>query len=398
MSKPKLLWISDSASLLYVGQSIVSRECLNRLVDKYDVEQLGWGNADVADKVKVPYNIIDSQRSDMYDVEKVCGFINQSKPDVVLFSHDPWLWITLPIVRARFPHIKFIGWLTIDGEPAYWKWFDQIKPYDKVIVPAEFCKKTLIDRWMDLNIDVIPYGVDHSIFHFPKQGKAKFKQELQASSNNSLNISSKFFGLFVGANQDRKNLALIHEAWREFEKGKEHAVSLIMIVHSASLKENIGTYDLGVFLQDSKTLGIIIQPQPTEVIAKLMAAADVLVHPCNGGGFELCQAQAMACGCVPIIYNYAGCSDYCNDSNCYCMPFVKHCGQFHVHRAVGSQEECVNALNSAYINIEDRNKRIENGIQAVQKFTWENTTEMLTKTIDEVLQHDLETIFFKRIN
>lgn len=400
--KKKLLWISDAASIPWVGQSRVSLACLTRLQQWYDVEMLGFGEAQVKERVPTPFNIIPCTRTDMNDASKVVQYLKMSNPDVVIFSHDCFLFPCIGEVKKQLPHIKYIGYLTVDGEPAYWGWYNYIHPYDKVIVPTEFQKTTLLNRWMDLNIDVIPYGVDHETFRLPKQGKRQLKEEitrqyLGTALDGYIDLNNKFVGLYVGANQDRKNLGLIHEGWREFEKGKENNIVLLMFCHSASLTDEIGAYDLSVFIHDTTTIRIITPPQPDHIIGQFTAAADVLVHPSAGEGFGLTVASSMAAGCVPIIIPYAACADYCTPENSYQLPYLLHVGGYHTHRAVSAQKNLTEALDDSYKNVAGRVARANNGIATASQFTWERTAEELRKSIESVLEYGRETLYVKRI-
>lgn len=399
--KPKLLWISDSPDLEFIGQSIVTRNCLNGLKEFYDVTVLGFGAGEVPNPVPCPYPIIPCTRVDLLDPKKTVELISKANPDVVLFSHDPWLWPTVGIVKAHLPKIKYIGYLTVDGEPAYYAWRPFLTPYDKIICPCNFSKRTLEERWVDLWIDVVPYGIDHKTFHYPAQGKEALKQQLHQAYaqqyGNWLNLTNKFVGIFAGANQDRKNLGLMIEGWTAFEKGKEYDVVLMCFVHSASLKEEAGSYDLAVFLQQSKTMKIINQPVPTEVIGQFMAASDVLVHMSAGEGFGLTAFEAAACGTVPVILNYAALSDHFNNGNAYPVPHILHVGGHHVHRALSSADNLKYELEKAFADRQELQQKSVNAVGLAQQFTWERTISMLKAQIDEVLSYDHDCLYVKRV-
>lgn len=411
MSKKKLLWISDSAAFDFIGQSVVARECLERLQKDYEVEQLGFNHSACTTPTNLPYNIISCMRSDMmvFDGKRknekgeevrvgLRQYIEQSNPDVILFSHDPFMITCLDQCKKAFPHIKYLGYLTMDGDPAFYGWYPLIKPYDKIISPTRYGQKVLKDRWVDLDVGVVPYGINHKIFHLPMQGKPKLKYDITSSYIGSplegyINIHNKFTAIYIGANQDRKNLGLIHETWREFEKGKEHDVTLLMFTHSVDLKQDIGAYDLFVFSSDTKTIKIINQTQPDGVIGQFLAASDILFHPSAGEGWGLTVSNAMACGTVPVVLPFAGVTDFCNDSNSYGIPYITHIGGYHVHRALTSVGNALEVLNEAYNNPQERLKKALQGIQDSKQYTWDNTADKLKENIEEVLKRDRNTIY-----
>lgn len=399
MPKPKLLWISDSPAIPFVGQSVVARECLSRLSDNYEIEALGFSHASLKpeESEKVDFNIIPCTRPDFHDPAKVVSLIQQSKPDIVCFSHDNWLFPTVGDVKKALPNIKFTTWTTIDGEPAYHGWYRQLKPYDWIYSPTQFGKDTILSRWLDLAVDVVPYGVNHQLFHPPAQGKAVLKQNITKAHHGQINLNNRFFCLFVGANQDRKNLAIMYEAWKQFEKGKEDKVLFLMVVHSASLTEQLGSFDLSVFIRDSKTLLLYNTPLPKETIGMFTAAADCLFHPCHGEGWGLCISDAMACGTVPIVHNYAGSTDFCKENSAYFIPNILYPGGFHVNRAISPYQDAVKILEQAYNNPEERAKKSACAIEAVKEYTWDRSATMLAEKFKQVLAMDTSHFYVTKI-
>lgn len=400
--KPKVLWVSDCPSIPFVGQSIVSKQCLDRLKTDYDVTALGFGSGEVQNGHKCEYPIIPCVRTDLNDGNKTLELLKKSSPDLVLFSHDPWLFPSVGLAKSHMPNTKFLGWLTVDGEPAYYAWRPLLTPYDKIICPCDFSKRILNERWLDLWIDVVPYGVDTNLFHFPQQGKDHLKNQLSQAyaqtHGNWFNIQNKFVAIFAGANQDRKNLGLMMDAWERFERDKLYDVVLISFIHSASLKEELsGSYDLTVFMYKCKTLRMITSPVPTEVIAQFMSAADVLLHMSAGEGFGLTVAESLACGTVPVILPYAALGDFCNNGNSYCVPFILHTGGQHVNRALSSTENVVAELEKAFHNREELALKSSNAIQTAKQWTWERTVKELKQHIDEVLSYEQGAIYVKRV-
>lgn len=393
----RVLWISDSLRIPFVGQSVVSRNLLRRLKTKHEVVQLGFGESEILEtrpeckNIDPDLKVVSCMRPDLQDAQKTADFIKNINPEVVIFSHDPWLYPVVASMKATFPHIKQIGYVTIDGEPPYWKWYDLLKPYDMLVSPAKYGADVLKRRWIDLDIKVIPYGIEREYYHVPKCSKADLRKQLFDATQGKINLGNRFVAIFIGANQDRKNLGVQYEAWKRFEKNKTD-VTFLMFTHSASLKEQIGVYDLGAFMQDTKNLFIIAQEQPIELIAPCLASSDVLFHPSSGEGVGLTVTAAMACGVPPILPHFAGVTDFCNDNNSYGLPYIKHVGGYHVHRAIPSFEDTAAALERAYANKEERDKKGEQAAKDVAQYTWEASAEMWDQAIQEVLKYPSESI------
>jgi glycosyltransferase involved in cell wall biosynthesis len=398
----KVLWVSDSLRIPFVGQSIVTRNILKRLKNKHEVIQLGFGEKEVTDtrpetkEIEPDLKVIDYMRSDMTNIEKTTNVIKEVKPDVLVFSHDPWLYPLVGQMKATFPAMKQVGYVTIDGEPPYWKWYDLLKPYDLLVSPAEYGAKVLKHRWVDLDIKVIPYGIEHEHFHYPKNGKEDLRNQLFQATQGRIDMRSRFVGIFVGANQDRKNLGLQYEAWKRFEKGKSD-VMFLMFTHSAALKEQVGVYDLGAFTHDTHSLVVIPQEQPINLISSCMAASDVLLHPSSGEGFGLTLCEALACGTPPILPHFAGVTDFCTEANSYASPYILHVGGYHVHRAVSSFADYAACIERAYTNRDELQKKAEQGVKDAAKYTWDACVDGWDQAINEVLKYPTDSIRATRV-
>ncbi len=371
----------------------------------YEISQLGFGydQRNKENSVELPYESMSILRQDMADPNKVSVAIDKFKPDVFFFSHDVWLFTSIRMVKNKYPHIKFICYATIDGLPVYYKFGEMFTAYDKVILPSEWSRQGLIDRWMTLNTDVVPYGIDHTLYHTPQQGKPQLKNQIEqgyrsAGQGNLMDLTNKFVALYLGANQDRTGLSSMYKAWKEFEKGKENQVTFLMFAHSASLVSEVGDYDLACFL-DCKTLKIINGVQNPINCGQFMAASDVLFHLSAGEGWGKTVAEAMASGTVPVVHTYAAVGDYCNNTNSYPVPYETLTGGFMAERALSFNKDSVPVLNQAF---EDwKTGKIESkrqaAIQTASQYTWERCAEGIKRNIDEVLTLDRETLYMAKI-
>ncbi len=62
---------------------------------------------------------------------------------------------------------------------------------------------------------------------------------------------------------------------------------------------------------------------PAELMPRLYAACDCLVHPYRGEGFGLPIAEAIACGLPVIVPDYGTCLDFCDPSAAYLVPAIE---------------------------------------------------------------------------
>jgi glycosyltransferase involved in cell wall biosynthesis len=401
MDKKKLLWISDSPRFMHVGQSHVTREILNRLTDKFDITVGGYGDIAVTPpiaEVKFPIrNILRSKevfdpvkrQAFIENGEMIPNLIKEIKPDYVVFSHDIWLFPNIHQMKKESPNTKFIGYITLDGDPPYIGWKPLFYSYDLLITPSHYSTNAIKDKWFDLDVTTVPYGVNQSLYRPPKQGKKLLKEAIFHATNNNPRIQTpvdmrdKFTGIFVGANSNRKNLTAIYWAWKEFEKGKND-VYFLMIAHHASPTIPTGSYPLETFT-DTDTMQIITFPIEENSFAPMIAASDILLHPVLGEGFGLPVMEAMSCGTVPIAPNFSALTDFCNKDNSFILDWVPLGRGWGIAGSVPVQEDVLKKLEKAYEMWKKGTLYKKKGLKAIEtakKYTWEESANGIVKAID----------------
>ncbi len=401
--KHKLLWISDSPRLAYIGQSIVTREVLNRFDQNiWDITVLGFGDDKIKNPIDLPYKIISCGRTEMKDVQEVSKHIQSVKPEVVLVSHDIFMFPAVAQIKQAAPHIKFVGYITVDGVPIFSGWRPYYYAYDLIIVPTEWGKRQLLAQWLDLDVEVVPYGLDHDVFRPPTTSREELKASIEQGSqanpyNKRLMVTDKFVGIYYGANQTRKNLGAIYYGWKKFAQDKDD-VRFFLLTHSAMLAQYVGSYSLGPFT-DANGMEIIPNEVPQDWLVRFVGMSDVLLHPSSGEGFGMTMLEAMGCGTVPIVCDYSAHTDFCNDQTSYIVKWNPFVGQFNVIRAIADHDDVAAQLQRAYFDwksgvIETKRRAC---IQMAKKYTWERTAEELSTQLLSLLESTEKRLVLKHI-
>jgi hypothetical protein len=158
----KLLWIGNVASKIG-GQNRVSHFTIKELVTLgYEVFCAGKG-IQVLDEGEqaicpcFPFN--------EFEPEKIYTLIDQVKPDLILLSHDVWVYYFLPELRQKYPNIPVVGWYTVDAHPIHFSWFQILRATDHVCISTQFGKDTIYQRFPEKMCEVVKYGVDRSVYN-----------------------------------------------------------------------------------------------------------------------------------------------------------------------------------------------------------------------------------------
>ena len=196
-----------------------------------------------------------------------------------------------------FKSLNSIAALVLDVIPLYdrafdstyfwWKpKFDAIKHYDRVIVPSEWVKKTLIEDLGVQNekIQVVKLGVDRKIFR-PK----KINREIFCRIYN-IDPEKRLLG-HVSFGYPRKNLE------RLFTVGSSDPEAQI-------LKVGDDPFTPGVIQKIGVQGQVKILPAMNDLeLSEFYNVIDAFVFPSTSEGFGLPALEAQACGCPTILSN-----------------------------------------------------------------------------------------------
>ena len=143
-------------------------------------------------------------------------------------------------------------------------------------------------------IEIVPPGVDHSIFNPACKSEAR----------RLLNLSEQKTLLFVGRIQPLKGVDLAISTLAELE---DKDARLILIGSSSGME---GPSEQRRITKMVKELGLtnrvlFVEPQPQEKLVNWYRAADVLLMPSRSESFGLVALEAAACG-LPVVASEVG--------------------------------------------------------------------------------------------
>lgn len=375
----RILWISNDPRTLNCGQSRVTREILARFHQAgIEVHCAAFGHG--ATKLQVPYPI------HLYQGEKSAypkHLIEKVQPDYIVLSHDCWLFYWLEQCKLDFPHIKLIGYYTIDGGPIHGSWIKTMAPLDLLCTPTQFGKQEIYARYPEKHVAVIPYGVDHSTFNLKiskEEAKRTTDVRTKEIARDCVITENKCIFCYVGQNQMRKNVAAILAGFELADIPDSH---LLLITHCYTQQQGgwsgMGDYDLidliGTF-EHRERITVAIEPADDTTVAAMYRCADYFVLPSQGEAPGLPLIESMACGCIPIFTDYAGAKEVAGAG--YPLTYTMFRGQFNVNRAMVAPETVADAMRSAYCDWKaGKNPERIPGVQhAAQQYNWDKTAHL----------------------
>lgn len=241
-------------------------------------------------------------------------------PEWFAKSYSAWYRLFLPIL-ARRVHVIF--------------------------TPSDHVKQKVTERFGVGNVIVAHGGVDTSIFH------PKVKQ--------SANEFPKKYILFVGSIQPRKNLEGLMRAWHPV-KDKFKDTWLVVVGAAGSVFRSVKFFA-------EERIRFLNYVSENELPA-LYANAELFVLPSFDEGFGLPALEAMACGTPVIVSNGGALPEVVGDAGLI----------FSLDKPdtlAESMEKCLSDENLRML-------LIEKGLARAKRFSWQNTADLIWKTLNEI--------------
>ena len=354
--KKRILLLTDSCTLK-TGLARVGRELALRFHrDNFQVAYAGWGHNSMPHDY--PFYIYPINKGSQREAEEVFATIGNWQADVVLAIGDIFNFRYLPRIAPNLEkRVKFIGYLTVDGEPLHYDWLDILRLFDKIVVQSEYGKKQIEVLDKRLEPEVAYLGVDPKVFYPLKKVK-----------------DGLFKIINVSQNTDRKNIPATLKAFAEFAQDKNDTLLALVCdpkdPSGYGLREII--FDLGI--EDKTRIADTRAGIKDEDLNRLYNQADISILSSIGEGFGFSLIEAMATNTVPVATDFTSPSELLADGRGILVePDGFIYGAYNLKRALISHKGLVNALNKLYEEWQSRDgltSYIQKGRKFVNNLTW----------------------------
>ena len=216
-----------------------------------------------------------------------------------------------------------------------------------IFTPSETVKQKVLKQLKAKHVIVTPNGVDTTVFH-PEACQQTYE------------FPQKYI-LFVGSLQPRKNLAGLMQAWHMLKN--DFKDTWLMVAGEAG-----HVFRVVKFFGDER---IRFMNAVHELdLPGLYAHAELLVLPSFDEGFGLPVIEAMACG-IPVIVSNGG-----------ALPEVV--GDAGLIFDLSMPDGLAKAIRECLSNHKLRGTLREKGLARVKNFSWQQTAELVWKTLNEI--------------
>lgn len=401
--KPILAWASDSPALPFVGNSRVAREFGHRLKSAYELWSIGFNHHSIPNCKQLeawPTHNVDRMHNTGVNKDQFLDAMQKINPNVLVVSHDVFIFTFLKDVRAQFPNCKIIGYFTIDGSPIPEYYRSYVFDFcDRILVTSKYGVEVVKNHFYCNDVYWVEHGVNINLFGCDDKvlARQRLELDLEAREEPPFFIDGKeIIFLHVGHNQERKATFRFLRAWHEWQtysKNADKAV-LLALIHSRAAAESNGVisqadYDLAEF-DVTPNLFISNGPFKDEEIAALYKASDFLLHPATNEGFGLTLIEALASRTTPVVCLYSALTDFCSKQNSIPINFELDAHPlYNTRRAHASVRDIFNAINTAvdifYSNPKKLQNKRDHGADEAKKFSWDIAAHKFHEHIQRTL-------------
>ncbi|MGQ9642354.1 MAG: glycosyltransferase family 4 protein [Ignavibacterium sp.] len=311
----KVLFIGDGVK--YTGFSTVIHNIISNIPEGiFDIHHLAINY--YGDPHEFSWKIYPaSLGGDIYGINRLNGFDFENFAGIFILND-------MPIVDAYLQKIKslkitkipaIIVYTPIDGYGMPSRFFNNLDIVKQLVFYTDFAKEDIQSRIPDIDIKVIPHGVNTKVFY------RLFNNALEAKrllfSNVIKDLETSFIVLNANRNQPRKRIDLTLRAFAKFAKGKPDNVKLYL---------HCGRKDVGWMIDDLATdLGLtdrVIMTQtnsplpqiPMEALNLLYNATDVGINTAQGEGWGLTNFEHARIGVPQVVPNHTACRELFKDT------------------------------------------------------------------------------------
>lgn len=238
--------------------------------------------------------VVGSRSLDLTGQAEIIQHADAHDVDIIITLKDPWVYE--PWVLRQFP-VPWVPVVNIDTEPIGAALLDRLQHSAFQLALTRNAQQLMLDY--GIPSFYTPHGIDLNVYSPGNKVEARARLHID---------EDVFMYLVVGLNNSypsRKSLDTIILAYAGIQQKYPNS---LLYLHT-NMSTAMGGLDLGVMLN---TLALpseswrctdqylYAQGAPVDFMVDLFRAADVLVNPSMGGGFELACLEMQACG-GPVI-------------------------------------------------------------------------------------------------
>lgn len=319
MEKAKILWLSDLVTP--TGFSRVSHGILKYLADYFDITGIGVNYFGDPHNYNIRIFPASSGGAGIYGEKKLVDLLNAERFDILFVLNDVWVinkylgLIKQHVKQDKTP--KIVVYFPIDGEFHDSDWYSNFDIVTEAVVYTEFGYNVVKAVKPELNVRVIPHGIDHEVFYKKFTSKPDAKLHLFDKQIDTLgDLDKSFIVLNANRNQPRKKIDVTMEGFAKFAKDKPKEVKLYMHCGIVDASMNIVKLSLRYDIDDRLIISSDkpgVQTVTDNRLNDIYNACDVGINTSLGEGWGLCNVEHAVTEAAQIVPDHSACRELFTD-------------------------------------------------------------------------------------
>jgi glycosyltransferase involved in cell wall biosynthesis len=229
-----------------------------------------------------------------------------------------------------------------------------IKNSDYIIVPSHSTKNDLVSRLniKSNKIEIIPHGIDQSIFFPRKRDAAVLKK---------YGIKNKYM-LYVGSNSPRKNLINLILAFIKIYIYIPHSLILVGPIRKSEILKLIKNNLDSQGYREIQDRIIITGYMDLGDLPLIFSNATAFLFPSLYEGFGIPLLEAMSCGCPVVVSENSSMVEVVDSSGVYI-------------RNPLSPDDIANSIMKVISDEDLQEEMRTRGLKQARKFSWQKTVD-----------------------
>lgn len=306
----KILWIGDGVAK--TGFSTVNHNIIGNLSRKnFDVHHLAINY--FGDHTDVKWKVYPAPiGGDLWGFNRLPTFLND-KWDGIFILNDVWVIARyLGLIKEHYKNNKIppiVVYFPVDSFYLEADWFVDFDIVTKTVVYTNFAYNEVKKVKKDLDVTIIPHGVDFKNFYKIDEPKREIKSKVFPNKEDFLD---SFIILNANRNQPRKKINTTLEGFKLFSENKPLNVKLYC---------HMGVRDMGWdIVKLSQRLGIDnrlivtnlspgIQQVSEEKLNQIYNATEVGLNTSTGEGWGLTSHEHAVTGAPQVVPEHSACKE-----------------------------------------------------------------------------------------
>lgn len=370
----KLLWIGDA--VVPTGFSRVTHNILEHLRHKWDVHVLGVNYDGDPSPYQSQYKLYPAMLGgDVWGLGRLEELVRGIKPDVICINNDPWNVVRyLGQIPNNFPTVAYMPVDAPNQGSAR-----ELSVLSRAITYTNFGRKELMLGGFNGKCEVIPHGVDTTLFHPVDQLECRRHLNTPTPMTEE-QLKSMFIVGCVNRNQPRKRLDLVIQYFTQFWYNIGQPSHVYLYFHTANrdqgwnvvqLAEYYGIRNQIMFTNPRMSMRTGLKETDLKYIYGIH---DVHLSCTMGEGWGLTQHESMAGRIAQVAPRYSALAEWCKDAVRFveCTSWAATPNGVNTIGGIPGMQETVEALTELYQNPERRAEIAEAGYRRAteERFQW----------------------------